>query len=69
VYLTLPKWNGQISFDDKRIIIHVFRTADGQQIADTRCPAKVQQTITTQDGQILVVGYEDEVIQMFFIID
>ncbi|CAF4950195.1 unnamed protein product, partial [Rotaria sp. Silwood1] len=82
VYLTLPKWNGQILFDvkfrtekvvrtliDKRIIIHVFRTADGQQIGDTRCPAKVQRTITTQDEQTLVVGYEDEAVQMFFIID
>ncbi|CAF2368114.1 unnamed protein product [Rotaria sp. Silwood2] len=60
----------EISFNikHKRIIIHVFRTADGQQIGDTRCPAKVQRTITTQDGQTLVVGYEDEAVQMFFII-
>ena len=49
--------------------IRVFRTADGRQLADMKCPAKVRQTMATHDGRALVVGYEDGAVQMFLIID
>lgn len=49
--------------------IRVFRTNDGYQLADMKCPAKVRQAMTTQDGRILVVGYEDGTIQVFLIVD
>lgn len=49
--------------------IRVFRAADGRQIADMRCPAKVRQACATHDGRALVVGYEDGAIQMFLIVD
>ncbi|CAF4563894.1 unnamed protein product, partial [Rotaria magnacalcarata] len=34
-----------------------------------KCPAKVRQAVATQDGQALVVGYEDGAVQMFLIAD
>ena len=49
--------------------IRVFRTVDGQQIADMKCPAKVRQALATQDGKALVVGYEDGAVQVFLIVD
>lgn len=49
--------------------IRVFRSIDGLQIADMKCPAKVRQAMATQDGQALVVGYEDGAVQMFLIVD
>ncbi|CAF2396508.1 unnamed protein product [Rotaria sp. Silwood2] len=49
--------------------IRVFRTEDGLQLADMKCPAKVRQATATNDGRILVVGYEDGAIQVFLIVD
>lgn len=49
--------------------IRIFRTADGQQIADMRCQSKVRQVCATPDGRALVVGYEDGAVQMFLIAD
>ena len=34
-----------------------------------RCPAKVRQACATQDGQALVVAYEDGAVQMFLLVD
>ena len=49
--------------------IRVFRTMDGRQLADMKCPAKVRQALATHDGRALVVGYEDGAVQMFLIVD
>ena len=49
--------------------IRIFRTVDGQQIADMKCQAKIRQAVATQDGHALVVGYEDGSVQMFLIVD
>ncbi|CAF1410127.1 unnamed protein product [Rotaria sordida] len=49
--------------------IRVFRTEDGRQLADMKCPAKVRQATVTNDGRVLVVGYEDGAIQVFLIVD
>ncbi|UJR21317.1 hypothetical protein I4U23_024408 [Adineta vaga] len=58
-----------IYYNKGKRTIRVFRTIDGQQIADMKCPAKVRQAMATQDGQALVVGYEDGAVQMFLIVD
>ncbi|CAF4632453.1 unnamed protein product, partial [Rotaria sp. Silwood2] len=49
--------------------IRVFRAKDGPQLVDMKCPAKVRQGTATNDGRILVVGYEDGAIQAFLIVD
>ncbi|CAF1183817.1 unnamed protein product [Rotaria sp. Silwood1] len=49
--------------------IRVFRTEDGRQLADIKCPTKVRQATATNDGRVLVVGYEDGAIQAFLIVD
>jgi NACHT domain- and WD repeat-containing protein len=49
--------------------IRIFRTTDGRQLADMKCPAKVRQALATHDGRGLVVGYEDGAVQMFLIVD
>ncbi|CAF3996682.1 unnamed protein product, partial [Rotaria sp. Silwood1] len=49
--------------------IRVFRTEDGHQLADMKCPAKVRQATATNDGRVLVVGDEDGAIQEFLIVD
>ncbi|CAF1235202.1 unnamed protein product [Adineta steineri] len=64
-----PTNNHVIYYNKGKRTIRVFRTADGQQIADMKCPAKVRQAMATQDGQALVVGYEDGAVQMFLIVD
>ena len=64
-----PTNNHVIYYNKGKRTIRVFRTADGQQIADMRCPAKVRQAMATPDGQALVVGYEDGACQMFLIAD
>ena len=64
-----PTNNHVIYYNKGKRTIRVFRTADGRQIADMKCPAKVRQAMATQDGQALVVGYEDGAVQMFLIID
>jgi hypothetical protein len=58
-----------IYYNKGKRTIRVFRTVDGLQIADMKCPAKVRQAIATPDGQALVVGYEDGAVQMFLIVD
>lgn len=58
-----------IYYNKGKRTIRVFRTSDGRQIADMRCPAKVRQAVATQDGLALVVGYEDGAVQVFLIID
>ena len=58
-----------IYYNKGKRTIRVFRTHDGRQIADMKCPAKVRQAMATQDGRILVVGYEDGAIQVFLIVD
>ena len=58
-----------IYYNKGKRTIRVFRAADGQLIADMRCPAKVRQACATQDGKALVVGYEDGAVQMFLIAD
>jgi hypothetical protein len=64
-----PTNNHVIYYNKGKRTIRVFRTADGQQIADMRCPAKLRQAVATQDGQALVVAYEDGAVQMFLIVD
>ena len=49
--------------------IRVFRSSDGRQLADMKCPTKVRQALGTHDGRGVVVGYEDGAIQMFLIVD
>lgn len=34
-----------------------------------KCPTKVRQAMATQNGRVLVVSYEDGVIQVFLIVD
>ena len=58
-----------IYYNKGKRTIRVFRTADGAQIADMKCPAKVRQALATPDGHALVVGYEDGAVQMFLIVD
>jgi hypothetical protein len=58
-----------IYYNKGKRTIRVFRAADGLQIADMKCPAKVRQAIATLDGQALVVAYEDGAVQMFLIVD
>jgi hypothetical protein len=58
-----------IYYNKGKRTIRVFRTNDGRQIADMRCPAKVRQALATHDGKALVVGYEDGAVQMFLIVD
>ncbi|CAF5000362.1 unnamed protein product [Rotaria magnacalcarata] len=64
-----PTNNHVIYYNKGKRTIRVFRTKDGRQIADMKCPAKVRQAVATQDGQALVVGYEDGAVQMFLIAD
>jgi hypothetical protein len=64
-----PTDNHVIYYNKGKRTIRVFRTIDGQQIADMKCPAKVRQAMATLDGQALVVGYEDGAVQMFLIVD
>ncbi|CAF3573336.1 unnamed protein product [Adineta steineri] len=64
-----PTNNHVIYYNKGKRTIRVFRTVDGRQIADMKCPAKVRQAIATQDGRALVVGYEDGAVQVFLIID
>ena len=58
-----------IYYNKGKRTIRVFRAADGLQIADMRCQARVLQACATPDGQALVVGYEDGAVQMFLIAD
>lgn len=58
-----------IYYNKGKRTIRVFRAADGLQIADMKCPAKVRQALATPDGQALAVGYEDGAVQMFLIVD
>ena len=69
ITLFTPTNKHVIYYNKGKRTIRIFRTADGQQIADMRCPAKVRQACATQDGQALVVGYEDGAVQMFLIVD
>ena len=64
-----PTNNHVIYYNKGKRTIRVFRTVDGRQIADMRCPAKVRQALATNDGRALVVGYEDGAVQMFLIVD
>jgi hypothetical protein len=64
-----PTNNHVIYYNKGKRTIRVFRTVDGRQIADMRCPAKVRQALATHDGRGLVVGYEDGAVQMFLIVD
>ena len=64
-----PTNNHVIYYNKGKRTIRVFRTVDGRQIADMRCPAKVRQALATHDGRVLVVGYEDGAVQMFLIVD
>lgn len=64
-----PTNNHVIYYHKGKRTIRVFRTQDGRQIADMRCPAKVRQAIATIDGRALVVAYEDGAVQMFLIVD
>ncbi|CAF4731675.1 unnamed protein product [Rotaria sp. Silwood1] len=64
-----PTNNHVIYYHKGKRTIRVFRTQDGQQIADMKCPTKVRQAIATHDGRALVVGYEDGAIQVFLIVD
>ncbi|CAF0870188.1 unnamed protein product [Adineta ricciae] len=58
-----------IYYNKGKRTIRVFRSIDGRQIADMKCPAKVRQAYATHDGRALIVGYEDGVIQTFLIVD
>ena len=58
-----------IYYNKGKRTIRVFRSIDGRQIADMKCPAKVRQACATHDGRALIVGYEDGVIQTFLIVD
>jgi len=58
-----------IYYNKGKRTIRVFRSIDGRQIADMRCPAKVRQAMATSDGKALVVGYEDGAVQVFLIVD
>ncbi|CAM4872504.1 unnamed protein product [Rotaria socialis] len=64
-----PTNNHVIYYNKGKRTIRVFRTKDGRQIADMKCPAKVRQAVATHDGQALVVAYEDGAVQMFLIAD
>ncbi|CAF0996732.1 unnamed protein product, partial [Rotaria sordida] len=64
-----PTNNHVIYYNKGKRTIRVFRTQDGKQIADMKCPAKVRQALGTHDGRALIVGYEDGAIQMFLIVD
>ena len=64
-----PTNNHVIYYNKGKRTIRVFRAADGLQIADMKCPAKVQQALATPDGRALAVGYEDGAVQMFLIVD
>ncbi len=64
-----PTNNHVIYYNKGKRTIRVFRSIDGQQIADMKCQSKVRQAMTTPDGLALVVGYEDGAVQMFFIVD
>ncbi len=64
-----PTNNHVIYYNKGKRTIRVFRTIDGRQIADMKCPAKVRQACATHDGRALVVGYEDGAVQMFLIVD
>ena len=64
-----PTNNHVIYYNKGKRTIRVFRAADGLQIADMKCQAKVRQAIATPDGNALVVGYEDGAVQMFLIVD
>ena len=64
-----PTNNHVIYYNKGKRTIRVFRAADGLQIADMKCPAKVRQALATPDGQALAVGYEDGAVQMFLIVD
>ncbi|CAF4551274.1 unnamed protein product [Rotaria sp. Silwood1] len=64
-----PTNNHVIYYHKGKRTIRIFRSIDGRQIADMRCPAKVRQAIATNDGRALVVGYEDGAVQMFLIVD
>ena len=58
-----------IYYNKGKRTIRVFRTIDGRQLADMKCPTKVRQALATHDGRGLVVGYEDGAVQMFLIVD
>ncbi|CAF4234021.1 unnamed protein product, partial [Rotaria sp. Silwood2] len=64
-----PTNNHVIYYHKGKRTIRVFRTQDGRQIADMKCPTKVRQAIGTHDGRALVVGYEDGAVQVFLIVD
>jgi Lon protease-like protein len=64
-----PTNNHVIYYNKGKRTIRVFRAGDGRQIADMRCSAKVRQALATNDGRVLVVGYEDGAVQAFLIVD